>query len=455
MIAILATAERNKKLGCIDTTGREVIPIKYDDIGFWGNNLIPVNIGAKERNYLKSGGKWGYCNNKGVVAIPVQFNEAETFHEGIAAVRTGNKWGFIDTTGKIIIDPKYEKVRLFSEGRCAVSLNNKWGYINRKGEVVVNIEYGAADDYKKDVAAVFVGQLANEDWEDPQGNYCLINKNGERITEPIFQQIWKFSEGLAKVEIANSADKYATKKGFINTKGKMVVPAIYDKAEDFSEGLAVIGISSNIEAVRFSDSEYIFGYVNADGKEIIPARFDQAHSFINGKAVVGKGRKMHSMLILTDTTDNSIVNYQDHPKYALIDKQGKFLLDFEWGWLSPAGEKYYIAQRTKFNGSGVIDESGKTIVPFNYTNLESIGNNLFVANDGNHHEGEVQLISLDNKILFRSTSLAMPAPRYEFGLIHVRTNHLTKSGFIDTKGNWIIRDKYDMVWDFVPTSGNK
>jgi hypothetical protein len=83
---ILATAELNKKFGCIDTKGNEVIPIKYDDIGSWGNNLIPVNLGAREVDYQRKGGKWGYCDHKGTLSIPLQFAQARTFSEGIAAV---------------------------------------------------------------------------------------------------------------------------------------------------------------------------------------------------------------------------------------------------------------------------------------------------------------------------------------------------------------------------------
>lgn len=44
---ILATAKLNNKSGCIDTNGNVILPLKYDAIGFWGDNRIPVNIGAK------------------------------------------------------------------------------------------------------------------------------------------------------------------------------------------------------------------------------------------------------------------------------------------------------------------------------------------------------------------------------------------------------------------------
>lgn len=452
ILTFLATAELKKKLGCIDIKGNEIIPIKYDDIGFWGSNLIPVNVGAKEINYLKTGGKWGYCNSKGKLVIPIQFDKAETFREGIAAIKLNRKWGFIDTNGKTIINPKYDEVKSFSEGLCAVSINKKWGYINRKGQIIIKPEYGEASEFKNGIAIVFMGRMAKNDSEETIGKYCLINNRGERITEPMFEMIWNFKEGFAKVEIKDTADKYSTKKGFINTKGEIVVPMIYDDAYDFNEGLAAVGIKSKEDEAMLFDNNYLYGYVNEKGKEVIKVQFSLANKFIGGKAVVSRGKQRIMGFILTDTNDNSIINYEDLPQYALIDKNGSLLLDFDWGSLAPIDSNLFLAQRLKFAGDGVIDINGKTIIPFNYTNLNYIGNSLFVANDGGGNEGEVQLFTMENKLLFKTNKFGMPAPEYEFGLLHVRTNKLRKSGFVDINGNWVIKDKYDMVSDFESTN---
>ena len=117
----LAQVELKKKFGCIDLKGNEIISIKYDDIGFWGSDLIPVNIGAKEVNYSLKGGKWGYCNSNGKLVIKIQFDKAETFNEGIAPIKIRGKWGFINTKGEIIITPKYQEVRKFHENLLPVA----------------------------------------------------------------------------------------------------------------------------------------------------------------------------------------------------------------------------------------------------------------------------------------------------------------------------------------------
>lgn len=52
--------------------------------------------------------KWGYVNSAGNFVIPPQFERAEPFSEGYAAVSTdGEKLGYINKEGKMVIEPKY------------------------------------------------------------------------------------------------------------------------------------------------------------------------------------------------------------------------------------------------------------------------------------------------------------------------------------------------------------
>jgi hypothetical protein len=71
------------------------------------------------------GGKWGYKEEKtGKMVIKPQFEKAESFSEGLAAVVKGGKWGFIDKTGKMLIKPKFklDDVAGFSEGLKPVNI---------------------------------------------------------------------------------------------------------------------------------------------------------------------------------------------------------------------------------------------------------------------------------------------------------------------------------------------
>ena len=89
------------KWGWCDETGKCVIQPAFQDIRPFGDgNLAPVKIR----------GKWGYIDHSGSIAIKRQFFEAYPFVDGCAAVQTGTVWGFINEKGFFIVNPQYDNV---------------------------------------------------------------------------------------------------------------------------------------------------------------------------------------------------------------------------------------------------------------------------------------------------------------------------------------------------------
>ncbi|NLP47209.1 MAG: WG repeat-containing protein, partial [Epulopiscium sp.] len=85
--------------------------------------------------------KWGYINKEGDMIIPIQFDAAAPFREGLAAVRMGDskngKWGYINSKGEFEIEPKFDGTHFFSEGLAAIRVGDeatgKWGFIDKEG----------------------------------------------------------------------------------------------------------------------------------------------------------------------------------------------------------------------------------------------------------------------------------------------------------------------------------
>src|SRR3990167_4286643 len=94
------------------------------EIQVWHNKpiFVPFLFGYGE-------GKSGFVDSQGRLAIPLKFDEAMPFAEGLAPARIGDKWGYIDTTGTFVIKPQFHAVLPFSEGLAAVPAGKKWGYI--------------------------------------------------------------------------------------------------------------------------------------------------------------------------------------------------------------------------------------------------------------------------------------------------------------------------------------
>ena len=78
------------------------------------------------------------------------------------------KIGFIDKSGKTVIEPQFKKlgldmsvecqtkgyVRVFCDGLAAVSNGRKWGFINRKGDYVIDPKFDEAYAFSEGLAAV-------------------------------------------------------------------------------------------------------------------------------------------------------------------------------------------------------------------------------------------------------------------------------------------------------------
>jgi len=107
------------------------------------------------------GDKFGFLDPSGTkMVLAPQFDDAQPFSEGLAAVRVGDadsgRWGYVDTTGHMVIPPQFTWACPFSEGRAAVTVGDlfegKQGYINRAGEMVVEPQF--------DTAGLFIGGRA-------------------------------------------------------------------------------------------------------------------------------------------------------------------------------------------------------------------------------------------------------------------------------------------------------
>ena len=116
------------KQGIIDKNGKAFIPVKYDSLGVFSENMIVA----------KCGNLYGYINSNGEECIPLKYSHADNFSEGLAAVKNEKgKYMFIDASGVMVIKPhEYDRVGHFQNGTCKVYRKNKVWEIDREGKKV-------------------------------------------------------------------------------------------------------------------------------------------------------------------------------------------------------------------------------------------------------------------------------------------------------------------------------
>ena len=87
-------------------------------------------------------GKWGFIDKSGTLVIPARYDDARSFHEGLAGVQINDKWVFIDKSGTLVIPVRYDYVFNnngvfgFKNGKAMVELNGRKFYIDKNGNEV-------------------------------------------------------------------------------------------------------------------------------------------------------------------------------------------------------------------------------------------------------------------------------------------------------------------------------
>lgn len=158
------------KQGMIDKNGKAFIPVKYDSLGVFSENMIVA----------KCGNLYGYINSNGEECIPLTYSHADNFSEGLAAVKNEKgKYLFIDASGVMVIKPhEYDRVGHFQNGTCKVYRKDKVWEINREGKKV-------KDSTKKIEADNVHKDSSNDDMYVAKGNIVSPHEADTESEHPI------------------------------------------------------------------------------------------------------------------------------------------------------------------------------------------------------------------------------------------------------------------------------
>jgi len=319
-------------------------------------------------------GLWGYINQDGKLIIKPQYQQADYFYEGLAAVKKNNKWGFVDSRNRMIIEPQTDTVLHFSEGWCAVGnldagLPMQWNYIDAKGQSLQGNEIpglGFATNFGNNRAMV-----SEQGFDEP----FIISRQGRRVIKQGDYYFFtdadnsRFTEGILKVmKPAGAAGLYQTvfidtagrilpqyaadypatggfhegmmwfykdmKYGFLDHSGHEVIKAQYDTVMDFSEGLACVWQKMNYNPNNSRLEGGVSGYINPLGEWVLEPKERQSYSFHDGLARVlekGKWGYMNTTGVMVVPADYD--EAQDYFRgFARVKKDGL------WYYLNTSGK---------------------------------------------------------------------------------------------------------------------
>ncbi|SEA22957.1 GLPGLI family protein [Arachidicoccus rhizosphaerae] len=428
---------------------------------------------------VRKGDKYGLLNPKGRQILPYEYDfirydaaRPGTYYlpAPYVQINKNGKWGVADTTGKILIAPVYTSGISLELGEYFICEKKKGeGYsevlLDKTGKRVLDSDYDKIDLSYTYNDSVPYFELSQKDL------YGLYNPATKVLIEPKFSQIDGF---LFNIQQRNSV-KVAVNdtQGLMDIhSGKMIVPAVFNKiyAQDsMDQALFIVGKESKLglysaqkkqlviplkySNLSFTGEDHVlevnddnkYGLITSGGKVLVPSRYFEIRTLQKGFYLLTQQDSAYyntfsfydrKNSLMRKAPDSTIAIYND--RLAIIKDNGFAKLwrplenkvivgDYaSGGWPEQIG--YFaegLAVAYKKGRAGVIDTSGKVVIPFNYDGLTSFQNGYALI--------------LSDKVGQDNPDFDQNTRDFLNGYKHY--------GFIDSTGKVVVPAKYDLQWN--------
>jgi hypothetical protein len=356
---------QNNKWGFCDRNKKIIIECKYDSFDKQSSNPFFSDDIA----LVKLNDKYGFIDEKGEVIIPFMYDAANSSRDSVVFVMKEGISGLLDKYGTEIIQFTNFNLSGFGEGyiiasNLSASAKPNTGAIDLKRNLVVPFIYDSLgkcgnyfigsryfdercynhQDFLLDINGVLIDTefthckyhfLGGDFFKVDRYDKCAIfnAKSGELLTDFIYDYIYDFENGMAKVKLEK-------KIGFVNELGELIIPILYDYVSDFKDGLCCVQLNQK------------YGYIDTFGNLIIDFIYETNADFVNGVAIQFK-----------------------NAKNCLIDKTGKIFNNLPYNhFITPSNDffstiNYGFSKITDLNFganyNGIIDYKGMVCVPPN------------------------------------------------------------------------------------------
>jgi hypothetical protein len=290
----------DRKHGYVDEHGEIVIPLQYDIAMEFAEGVAPVFRPGEETVEIidMDGRVQGRCPN---------VETYSTFSQGrldFNVVDEMDSNGFLDVKGKVVIPPTFGEVSSFEDGLATARVKLKTGVIDLAGDWVIKPQFDDLWTFKtgEEITAF-----------EQKGKWGLVNRGGEILIPPKYDYAMGTCEGITPVyEATEDASRY----GFVNAKGEWTVPPTFQKCgTTFNEGTLPVEFDGQ------------WGVVDVNGEWVIPAKYTCTNAFYDGLCNVYVGGRRDLNYDLLDGA-TGFINRDDE---LVIPAQFDSAFDFEDG----------------------------------------------------------------------------------------------------------------------------
>ena len=368
--------KENDKYGVINTNGEKIVKTEYDDVKI-PNPEKAVFICYKDNNtkVLNEKGEEIYTEYKNIEPLRLKDIASDLTYEKTTLKYADNgKFGIINIDGKKITDAIYEDIDTlqFKEGELLVKQNEKYGVINIKGVTIVKPVYDeiSSDKYYEEQLGYKKSGYIVKKTTDEGYRYGYVNYKGKQIIDT------KYND-LSRITDINNENVYLIcaqngQYGLIKNKKKIIN----------NEYQALTYNDSNNTITALKGKRY--GVINIEGKVIVPFEYKEIDT--TGKNIYavaeddttkvfdenGKEANINSNMAILDVEKTNYQIYinsdNDKTEYKLY-KDGNVVTKNEYVYIEYLYDNYFIACNSD-GKLGVIDDSEKTKIPFEYNSIQ-------------------------------------------------------------------------------------
>lgn len=359
----LARVQRNSMYGFINVSGEEVIPCKYEYLSiFFSNEYCEVT----------KGGLSGLIDKTGQIVIPCKY-DAVHFDEDIDAffIRKNTKSGIIDKDGATILVPcNWDQISWYENGKAIARKNGLLMVINKYGETLINLSDIYYDvDFGLNDGIVSV--------KDERGKWGLLDVNENKLVTDFMYDSIKLTESGFIVEMNGNYGLYHAQSS------TLLIPCRYKR------------IWPNCRASFVQRPDGYWSIYNYDLKKCLQGAYKDFYRIDNDYISV---YDEDGYCGLIDWDGNIIIRPKKY-KIMHVPQDGLIYVCYHDDKLASYYDYDDDFDPDDYDYCGLLDITGKEIIPCMYENLSIPKNGLVVAK----FKGNYCVINTNNDMVFANT----------------------------------------------------
>jgi hypothetical protein len=425
--------EKDREEGIIDSTGKEIIPIEWDEIKpFDDQSAIVINLGRWSKGC-------GVINMDGSFKIPLQYQDLLFLSPNRLLAKKHSKYGIIDSAEKIVVEFKFKDAILLSEEHIIFLRDSVYSLYNTTKNTFSELDYDYVSYPQETYTLVQKNKL-----------HGLINNEGKEIIEPFIPQIgWRHLSATAK-----KLDRYGSYT-YITHEGKKVViqndsalNAFYkqhlndilefDKGDFYKSEKRKNYCSFNVSTVHqyggprgtspltYYDALQVGanskrGFINVHGEEIIPVKY----SYLTPQY---------------DPCGNYVVQASLNGLQGVLSTDGSVIIPCKYSYISKLSNYWMVQYGDK--KKGLIDCNGKSVLPVEYDRIKKSGGKGFILEKDKKWQITNEKLEPLTEVTYDDISFSL----FENNRARVKKGELY--GYINRKGDLTIPIIYEEVSEF-------